>query len=264
MDLSGGEPRAVSADGVITVREARDGVALVAMEDRENKNTFTDALVHGLGRAFHEVGADERFKAVVLTGYGNYFCTGGKREALLDIQAGKATFLRAEGQPNVFSLPLDCPVPVVAAMQGHAIGGGLTMGLFADFVVLARESVYTANFMKYGFTPGFGSTAVFPTKLGLPLAQEFLLTARTFRGAELAERGVPFPVHPRARVLTAALDLAEELVEKPRRSLVALKDRLVGDLRARLPEAVSEELAMHELTFHQPEVRALLNSRYGE
>src|SRR5699024_8200344 len=127
-----------------------------------------------------------------------------------------------------------------------------------------RESVYTANFMKYGFTPGFGSTAVFPTKLGLPLAQEFLLTARTFRGAELAERGVPFPVHPRARVLTAALDLAEELVEKPRRSLVALKDRLVGDLRARLPAADSEELAMHELTFHQPEVRALLNSRSGE
>src|SRR5699024_5119081 len=113
-------------------------------------------------------------------------------------------------------------------------------------------------------TSGFGSTAVLPAMLGLPPAREFLPPARTFRGAELAERGVPFPVHPRARVLTAALDLAEELVEKPRRSLVALKDRLVGDLRARLPEAVSEELAMHERTFHQPEVRAPLTLGNGE
>jgi polyketide biosynthesis enoyl-CoA hydratase PksI len=251
-------------NAVVTVTEPAPGVAQVTMEDTAHKNTFTMDLLTGLGRAFTRVQSDERYKVLVLTGYGNYFCSGGTREALLDIQAGNSTFLTSDGQPNVYSMPLDCPIPVISAMQGHAVGGGLSMGLFADFVILARESIYTANFMKYGFTPGFGSTCVFPTKLGLPLAEDFLLTGRTFRGADLAERGVPFEVRPRRDVLPAALDLAQNLAEKPRTSLITLKNHLVRDLRERLPGVIEQELAMHEVTFHQPEVKELLITRYGE
>jgi polyketide biosynthesis enoyl-CoA hydratase PksI len=251
-------------DPVVTVTEPAPGVAQVTMQDTTHKNTFTQELLAGLGRAFTQVQSDERYKVLVLTGYGNYFCSGGTREALLDIQAGNSTFLTSDGQPNVYSMPLDCPIPVISAMQGHAVGGGLSMGLFADFVILARESVYTANFMKYGFTPGFGSTLVFPAKLGIPLAQDFLLTGRTFRGADLAQRGVPFEVLPRKEVLPAALDLAQNLAEKPRASLVSLKNHLVRDLRERLPGVIEQELSMHEVTFHQPEVKELLITRYGE
>ncbi|MFE6775899.1 polyketide synthase [Streptomyces sp. NPDC057702] len=249
---------------VVTVTEPRPGVAQITMADQENKNTFTGDLLAGLGRAFQRIEADERYRAVILTGYGSFFCSGGTREVLLDIHAGESTFqAKDDGVPNAYSLPLECPVPVISAMQGHAIGGGLSMGLFADFVILSRESIYTANFMKYGFTPGFGSTRVFPAKLGLALAQEFLLTGRTFRGAELAERGVPYPVRPRKDVLPAALELAESLAEKPRRSLVLLKEHLVRELREQLPGVIERELAMHEVTFHQPEVKELLLSRYG-
>lgn len=267
MDLSGtpggASQQAPAGTGVVRVEEPHPGVALVTMEDREHKNTFTEELLTGLGDAFQRVQADERFKVLVLTGYGNYFSSGGTREALLDIQAGKSTFMSAEGKPNVYSMPLDCPIPVISAMQGHAIGGGLAMGPFADFVLLAREGVYAANFMKYGFTPGFGATCVFPAKLGLPLAQDFLLTARSFRGAELAARGIPFEVRPRAEVVPAALDLAQNLAEKPRTSLVTLKEHLVRDLRRELPGVIEKELAMHQVTFHQPEVKELLMSRYG-
>lgn len=248
--------------GVVTLEEVHAGVALVVMADHANKNTFTGEFAAGLAEAFGTAGADERYKVVVLTGYGNYFCSGGTRDALLDIQAGRSTFLTTSG-PNLYTLPLDCPVPVISAMQGHAIGGGLTMGLFADFVILAKESIYTANFMKYGFTPGFGSTYVVPAKLGQPLAVDMLLSARTFRGADLAARGVPFEVYPRKDVLDKALDLARDLAEKPRRSLVTLKDRLVGELRERLPAVIEKELSMHDVTFRQPEVKDLLMSRYG-
>ncbi|MDT0268350.1 polyketide synthase [Streptomyces sp. DSM 44915] len=247
---------------VVTVTEPLPGVAQIVMADREHKNTFTDALLAGLGEAFTRVAADERYKAVVLTGYGTYFCSGGTRDALLGIQEGTFTF-QPEGVPSAYSLALDCPIPVISAMQGHAIGGGLSMGLFADFVIFSRESVYTANFMKFGFTPGFGSTRIFPAKLGLALAQEFLLTGRTFRGTELAERGVPFPVRPRDEVLPAALELAGNLAEKPRRSLVVLKDHLVRELREQLPAVIEQELAMHAQTLHQPEVRDLVLNRYG-
>ena len=149
-------------------------------------------------------------------------------------------------------------------MQGHGIGGGFVFGLFADFVILSRESVYTTNFMKYGFTPGFGSTLILKEKLGLPLAQELLMTANTYRGAELAERGVPFPVLPRSDVLASAYQLAKQLADKPRHSLVTLKDHMVADLRARLPAVIDLEVAMHEKTFHYPEVKQRIKNLFGK
>ncbi|WP_107402086.1 polyketide synthase [Streptomyces oceani] len=233
-------------------------VVQITMQDREHKNTFSGRLITGLSEAFERVRADGQCKAVVLTGYENYFASGGTKESLLQIQDRKISFTDS----NIYGLALDCPVPVVSAMQGHGIGGGFAMGLFADFVVLSQESVYTTNFMQYGFTPGMGATLILPRKLGSSLGQEMLLSARTYYGRDLKERGVPFPVLRRAEVLPYAVELAENLAEKPRVSLVTLKDHLVSDLRTQLPSYIEREVAMHEKTFHQPEVRELIQSRY--
>lgn len=194
------------------------------------------------------------------TGYDSYFASGGTQEGLLAIHDGKAKF----NDLNIYSLALDCPIPVIAAMQGHGIGGGFVMGLFADFVVLSRESVYTANFMKYGFTPGMCATCILPEKLGFSLAEEMLLSARTFRGAELEKRGIPFPVLPWAEVLGYALELAREVAEKPRVSLITLKDHLVAHIREKLPGFIEKEVAMHEKTFHQADVRERIVTLFGK
>jgi polyketide biosynthesis enoyl-CoA hydratase PksI len=245
--------------GPVDYQQIDASVVLITMRDEEHKNTFSEGLINGLGEAFGRAGRDERCKAVVLTGYGTYFASGGTKETLLRIQERRVSFTDAD----IYGLALDCPVPVIAAMQGHGIGGGFVMGLFADFVVLSLESVYTTNFMQYGFTPGMGATLVLPRKLGLPLTEEMLLSARTYFGRELKQRGVPFPVLPRAEVLPHALELAANLAEKPRVSLVTLKDHLVSQLRDDLPRYIEREVAMHEKTFHQPEVRDLITSRYA-
>ncbi|MFF0361597.1 polyketide synthase [Streptomyces fungicidicus] len=242
----------------VDYREIAPSVVQITMQDQEHKNTFSDQLITGLQDAFAKVAADERCKAVVLTGYGNYFASGGTKESLLLIQERRISFTDAD----IYGLALDCPVPVIAAMQGHGIGGGFAMGMFADFVILSQESIYTTNFMKYGFTPGMGATLILPRKLGMSLAGEMLLSAKTYYGHELMERGVPFPVLPRADVLHHALELAGTLAEKPRISLVTLKSHLVSELRAELPRYIEREVAMHEKTFHQPEVRALITSHY--
>lgn len=236
----------------------RDGVVQITMQDREHKNTFSGRLITGLSEAFERVRTDARCKAVVLTGYENYFASGGTKESLLQIQDRKISFTDA----NLYGLALDCPVPVISAMQGHGIGGGFAMGLFADFIVLSQESVYTTNFMQYGFTPGMGATLILPKKLGFSLGQEMLLSAKTYYGRDLKERGVPFPVLRRAEVLPYAVELAENLAEKPRVSLITLKDHLVSDLRSELPSYIEREVAMHDKTFHQPEVRDLIQARY--
>ncbi|MCD4486306.1 enoyl-CoA hydratase-related protein [Chromobacterium vaccinii] len=244
---------------VVAVENVLPGVALIRMQDRANKNTFTFEMIDRLTEAFAEAGARQDVRAVVLTGYDSYFSSGGTQEGLRDLFEGRYRFT----DKDLYSVALNCPLPVVAAMQGHGIGGGFVLGLFADLAVLARESVYTANFMKYGFTPGMGATLVLPEKLGPALAQEMMLGAGNYRGEELQRRGAPFPVLPREQVLPHALELAASLAEKPRQSLVALKQHLSASLRARLPAFIEQELELHEQTFHQPEVRERIEALFG-
>jgi polyketide biosynthesis enoyl-CoA hydratase PksI len=229
------------------------------MQDRASKNTFSEALTQGLIEAFAEVGRDPRWKVVILTGYDSYFASGGTQDALLELSQGRAAFT----DRDLYSLALQCPIPVISAMQGHGVGGGFVLGLFSDIVVLSRESIYTANFMRYGFTPGMGATFILPTKLGVALATEMMLSANNYRGEELQQRGVPFPVLPRDKVMSRSLELAQTLAEKPRVSLVTLKDHLAAPLRAALPGAVAQEVAMHGVTFSQPEVKSRIATLFG-
>lgn len=248
------------AEDVIDLSEVEPGIVRIRMQDRVHKNTFTHELSRELIRAFETVAASESFKVVILTGYDTYFASGGTQEDLLALQEGRGKF----SDNNIYGLALECEIPVISAMQGHGIGGGFVMGLFADFVILSRESVYTTNFMKYGFTPGMGATMIVPRKLGLVLGEEMLLLARRYRGEELKQRGVPFPVYPRAEVPDQALEMARELAEKPRISLITLKDQMTRGLREELPEVVKQEVAMHDKTFHQPEVRENIRLLFGK
>jgi len=248
------------SQSVIDFHEIEPGIALITMQDREHKNTFSEQFVLGMMESFERIRSRSTYKVVILTGYDTYFASGGTQEGLLSIYEGKVEFTDV----NIYSLPLNCEIPVIAAMQGHGIGGGFVLGLFSDFVILGRESVYTTNFMKYGFTPGMGATFILPEKLGICLAEELLLNAANFRGAELEKRGIPFPVLPRAEVLDHALQLARQVAEKPRVSLITLKDHLVKRIRDRLPEVIEQELAMHEKTFHQEEVKDRIMTLFGK
>ncbi len=244
---------------VVTASRSADGVWVVAMQDREGRNTFTRALVGGLFESMRQVGEDPEARAVVLHGFDSIFLAGGTVEELIGIAERRQRFDEA----GFFRLLLDCPVPAVSAMQGHALGGGLVFGLYAEMVVLAREALYSANFMKYGFTPGMGATMILPEKLGTLIGEEMLLTARSYHGGALAARGVPCPVVPRAEVVPAALALARDLADKPPQALRLLKAHLTRDRRARLQETVDREVAMHDVTFAAPEVQARIRDRWG-
>ncbi len=250
----------ISGESLVDLTEVEPGIVQVSMCDRERRNTFSPGLMEGLVRSFEAVAERAEAKVVILTGYDNYFCSGGTQEGLLALHEGKAKFTDV----NLYGLALDCRVPVIAAMQGHGIGGGFVMGLYADIVLLSRENIYTTNFMNYGFTPGMGATFIVPQKLGLALATEMLFTARNYRGEELKQRGVPFLVLPRAEVLSKALAFARQLAEKPLGALLELKGQLAAPLRERLPECIAQEVAMHERTFHDAEVRARIEARFGK
>ncbi len=243
----------------VSLKRTENGIAIVALEDRVSKNTFSGTFVNGLLRVFAEIDVDTRLKAVVVHGYDSYFCCGGTKEELLNILEGKLQFTDA-GFYDVF---VRCKIPVIAAMQGHALGGGLALGCFADMIVLSEESLYSANFMRYGFTPGMGATYIIPRKFGECLGAEMLLAATSYHGGELRNRGATMPVVKREKVIETALGMAREIADKPRVALMELKRHLVKPIREALPGVIESELAMHRITFAQPEVRGRIETRFG-
>ena len=151
------------------------------------------------------------------------------------------------------------PVPVIAAMAGHAVGGGLALGICADITVVARESRYGATFMQYGFTPGMGSTALLEHVMGPALAHEMLLTGQTFRGSHFETRRAFNYVLPRSEVMAKAAALGETLADKPRVALVTLKMSLSARKREMFERARSVESLMHAITFSTPDVARLID-----
>ncbi|NEO50868.1 MAG: zinc-binding dehydrogenase, partial [Moorea sp. SIO4A3] len=244
---------------VVQLVELGNGVVQITMKDEESSNSFSPGIIEGLYKCFGAVAENESYKVVILTGYGNYFCSGGTKEELISIYKREIKF----SDLDFFRVALDCEIPVIAAMQGHSIGGGLVFGLYADLVVLSQESIYTTNFMKYGFTPGLGCTLIVPEKLGC-LGWEMMYTAQNYRGKELAQRGVSFPIVPRKDVIKFAKNIAYEMSEKPRISLVTLKQHLRTKIYEKLPEFIDKELAMHEKTFHQPEVASRIEEIFDK
>jgi polyketide biosynthesis enoyl-CoA hydratase PksI len=244
---------------VIHLQRLDSGIGVVILEDRASRNTFSRSFVEGLRNVFAEVALDTSLRVIVVHGYDNYFCCGGTKEELLTITDGKLQFTDA----NFFDLLLQCEIPVIAAMQGHALGGGLAFGAFADLLVMAQEAIYSANFMRYGFTPGMGATYIIPRKFGEVLGTEMLYGALSYHGGELRQRGAGAQIVTRDKVVSSALTLAHELADKPRVALLELKRHLAAPIRQALPEIVERELAMHKVTFAQAEVRQRIETLFG-
>ncbi|NER22529.1 MAG: SDR family NAD(P)-dependent oxidoreductase [Symploca sp. SIO1B1] len=233
---------------VVQLAELGNGIVQITMKDEKNRNSFSRKFIDKLFQCFESVSQNPTYQVVILAGTSHYFSTGATQEQLQSIFREEIKFTDFY---EILTLALDCPIPVIAAMEGHALGGGLNLGLYADFIVLSRESFYANNLMKYGLTPVGSTSFILPKKLGAELGQEMIYTGRQYRGAELAQRGIPFPVLPRKEVLKYAHKLAKEIAEKPRLSLLALKENLTEEIRSKLPAVVSQELEMHEKTFQQ-------------
>lgn len=230
---------------VISAVAHPEGILVIRMEDRQAKNMFSKAFVEGVEEVFAHIKTSSAYKAVILTGYDSYFACGGTQESLLAIQEGKEKFTDA----RIYQLAMECEVPVIAAMQGHGLGGGWTLGMFADFVVMSEQSRYVSPYMDYGFTPGAGATLILPRQLGVDLANESLLTARPYTGTQLRDRGLLLPVSSRGEVLPTAMALAKQIAQMPRSRLVRFKQKLTRSVLAVVDETYRRELAMHDQTF---------------
>ena len=229
---------------------------IVHLCDQAHRNAMSAPLVQALHAALADV--HDETHVVVLRGLPEVFCAGASQEVLRGLIDGRHA-------PTELTLPravLEVPVPVIAAMEGHAVGGGFALGLAADMALAARESRYGCNFMALGFTPGMGTTVLLEHALSRAVAHELLFTGAMMRGSELAAAGF-HAVLPRDQVWPRALELAWRIAEQPRQALVLLKRTLSLPRRQALDQAFAFEALMHAQTFNAPGLAERIEDTYA-
>jgi enoyl-CoA hydratase/carnithine racemase len=212
---------------------------VATLEIRRPPNNFFDlTLIQELVRAIDELAADGECRAVVLCSYGKHFCAGA------DFSGGQRRPLAQSVGVNFYDVAaglFDQPLPLVAAVQGAAIGGGLGLALAADFRVAAPEARFSANFARLGFHQGFGLSVTLPAVIGQQRALEMLYTGRRVDGEEAARVGLCDRLVPLADVRDAAIAFAGEIAASAPLAVRSIRQTMRGHLATQVRAALARE-----------------------
>lgn len=235
-----------------------DGIATITLRDTENKNAFSLALVRELRSALLQAHQPSVKVCILQSALPEVFSSGGNQKILKDLATGRIAPYDLDLTADLLAVP----VPTIAAMKGHAVGGGFVLGLCCDLVVLGEKSRYSCNFMDLGFTPGMGATHLIQDALGEHFAAEMLFATPYLRGSQFVGRSHINYVLPAAKVDAKVADIAARIAEKPEAALRLLKRSLVLHRKQRFETARTMESMMHELCFRQPEVATKIRERF--
>ncbi|HXZ51324.1 MAG TPA: enoyl-CoA hydratase/isomerase family protein [Burkholderiales bacterium] len=220
--------------------ELADAVATVEIR-RPPHNFFDLALIRQLADAFEALDRNAECRAIVLAAEGKSFCAGAN--------LGDGSQETSVGTPNTAHLYIEavrlfaCKKPVVGAIHGPAVGGGLGLALVPDFRVACPEARFSANFTRLGFHPGFGLTVTLPELIGRGKAALMFYTGRRVKGEEAYAMGLADVLVPQADVRGAALALAREIAGSAPLAVAATRATLRAGLAERVRAATVHELA---------------------
>jgi len=203
--------------------EDSGGVGVVTLNRPQRLNAWTPRMGVELREAVATLDARDDVRVIVVTGAGRGFCAGADLSP--DVQA---EFSREDKEAWAGGTPFwELNTPIIAAMNGPAVGVGLTMALQWDLRVVAEDAKYGFVFGRRGLLPELGSTWLLPRLVGVERAAELLLTGRMFRGREAVALGVAAEAAPADEVLGRALDIARDIAENVAPVSAALTKRLV-------------------------------------
>ncbi len=214
-------------------------------------NFFDISLINQIADALEQFDRDIEIRASVLSAQGKAFCAGANfNDPARQEQEARA----AKGDPADSLGPINhlyiqavrifrAQKPIVAAIHGAAIGGGLGLAVAADFRITCPEARFAANFTKLGFHPGFGLTTTLPELVGRNNAELIFYTSRRVTGEEATRMGLANACVPQDRVRTEAMKLAQEIAECSPLGLLSTRATMRAGLADRVMAATTHELA---------------------
>ncbi len=226
-----------------------DFVAILEIR-RPPANFFDHALISQLADAMERLDADDRCRVALLCSQGRHFCAGadfGGNRTQTSTTGPSRTEAAAETHLYDEAVRLFATkTPVIAAIQGAAVGGGLGLALFADFRVATPESRFSANFARLGFHQGFGLSVTLPNVVGIQAAMDLLYTGRRVPGEEAFAMGLCDRLVPADRLRDEARAWAVEIATSAPLAIRSIRETLRGDLAERIRAATDREKAEQE------------------
>jgi enoyl-CoA hydratase len=245
----------------------RDGLVLhVTFNRPETLNAVDDTMHHELERFFMEVAADAGTRVIVLTGAGKAFSAGGDIEHMQNVIDTPALMYGSiAGAKRLLGLLLDVPQPVIAKVNGAAMGLGCTLALFSDLIYAANHAKIADPHVKVGFVAGDGGSIIWPQLVGYARAKEYLLTGDTLTGEEAARLGLINHALP-ADELDAAVDaMAQKLAAGARHAIQWTKATINVGLKQLVATTMDAGMAYEALSNqtedHAEAVRAFREKR---
>lgn len=242
-----------------------DGVCVITMNRPERLNAWTYKMGGELNAAVIAANADDDVNAMVLTGAGRGFCAGADVEAVFKAQSEGEDVTEGGGAGDWVNL-MRGSKPIVAAINGAAIGLGVTQVLPMDYLVASESAKISVRFVKMGLVPELASSHFLTARVGFGLASELMLTGKTLMGAEALEIGLVDKVTADEDLLETACAIARSMGENPRSALLHIKQLLTANatetdirlIQKREGEALQECYASNE---HKEAIAAFLEKR---
>ena len=208
--------------------ENKGRVALITLNRPDKMNAWSRKLEQEFLAALEQLNGDPSVHVIVVTGAGRAFCAGGDisgfNEALggRNGPSGPSPLTAEDGSPEV-PIALSRSKPVIAAINGHAVGIGLTMPLACDIRIASDRAKFSVRFVKVGLTPECGSTRYLPLVAGMGNALYMALTGRIIEADEALRRGLIDQIVPHEKLMDEAMALAEEIAANPPSAVWATK-----------------------------------------
>ncbi|MDF9748520.1 enoyl-CoA hydratase/isomerase family protein [Natrinema salsiterrestre] len=234
--------------------EDESGVRTVTFDRPESLNAFTAEAAESLADAID--GADtDGYDAIVLTGEGDAFSAGGDLEAMAERdETPKESFDRTtETLGRVVEAALTSEVPIVAKVNGDAVGAGLAVTAVSDFAYAADSASFSCAFARVGLVPDTGGTFLLPQLVGLRTAKQLALTAEFISAAEAADIGLINEAVPDGDLEATVDELLETLGERPTTTLGLTKRAIHENMGRYWREALDHELRTQSLAYGTPE-----------
>jgi enoyl-CoA hydratase/carnithine racemase len=222
-------------DEMITERSA--SVLRVQLNRPARKNAMTSSMYANLADVFNDAAKDERVRVVLWHGAGDSFCAGNDIEDFLKNPPGPGNFPQA----RLMNALVDFDKPLIAAVQGAAIGGGTTMLTHCDFVYAGESAKFQMPFVNLALVPEFGSSFSIPARTGHIRASELILLGQPFDARKAADLGLVTQVVSDRNLLATATETARKLAAKPAGVLQASKKLMKQSFREQIKAAMQAE-----------------------
>jgi enoyl-CoA hydratase/carnithine racemase len=220
---------------------ASDDIGVITLNRPNNRNSMTPELLDAFLAATAQARA-ARLRCLVVTGTGACFSSGADFKSNVQREADqRAPNERSYAMYEPFLSLLDIAVPVIGALNGHTVGGGFGLALVCDLRIGARDAKYGANFVRLGLAPGMAISYLLPRLIGLPRANELLLTGQLVDGAEAERLGILNRAVPAEAVLDEALALARTIAANAPIAVRATKRAIQRGLDLQIRDAARLE-----------------------